>query len=70
MDLAIEDVRKALIPYFPDLVQATYTQRVQDGTLIVTFAKQVTRKGADIPYAPDLSVAGIGHAIRTLPTFR
>lgn len=70
MDLAIEDVRKALIPYFPDLVQATYTQRVQDGTLVVTFAKQVTRKGADSPSAPDLSVAALGHAIRTLPRFR
>jgi hypothetical protein len=70
LNLSIEDVRKALIPYFPDLVQATYTQRVQDDTLVVTFSKQVTRKGADIPSAPDSSVAALGQAIRTLPRFR
>jgi PRTRC genetic system protein C len=70
LDLSVEDVRKALIPYFPDLVQATYTQRVQDDTLVVTFSKQVTRKGAEIPSAPDTSVAALGHAIRTLPRFR
>lgn len=70
MGLSIDEVRKALIPYFPDLVQATHTKRVQDGTLIVTFSKQVTRKGADEVYAPEAALLALGRAIRTLPRFR
>lgn len=70
LTLSIDEVRKALMPYFPDLVQATHTQRVQDGTLIVTFSKQVTRKGADTPTAPEAALVALGHAIRTLPRFR
>jgi PRTRC genetic system protein C len=44
--LSVEDVRKALVLYFPDLVQATTTTQTEGDTLVVTFAKQTTRKGA------------------------
>ena len=70
--IEIEDVRRALIPYFPDLVQATHTQRVEGDTLVVTFQKQATRKGADVRSAPrfDPLAAPLGWALRRLPRFR
>lgn len=44
--LSVEEVRKALVLYFPDLVQATTTTQTEGETLVITFAKQTTRKGA------------------------
>lgn len=72
MQIEIEDVRRALIPYFPDLVQATHTQRVEGDTLIVTFQKQATRKGAGHRSCPPPDPLGIelARAIRKLPRFR
>jgi hypothetical protein len=53
--LSIEDVRRALIPYFPDLVQATHTETTEGDTVTIVFAKQTTRKGAaEITPLPDL----------------
>lgn len=43
--LSIEDVRKALVLYFPDLVQATTTTATEGDTQVITFTKQTTHKG-------------------------
>ena len=52
--LSTEDVRKALVPYFPDLVQATTTTTTEGDTQVITFAKQTTRKGAAEPTPPSV----------------
>ena len=45
-EYTIDQVRQALLPYFPELAHATTDeQTLEDGTLQVTFRKQVTRKG-------------------------
>jgi len=48
-EYTVDQVRQALLPYFPELAQATAdVQTLKDGTLQITFRKQVTRKGNDI----------------------
>ena len=54
--LSVEDVRRALVPYFPDLVQATTTTTTEGDTQVITFAKQTTRKGTAEPTPPSVSV--------------
>ena len=44
-ELTIEDVRKHLAVYFPELGNATHTEKAEGGVLTVTFHKQVTSKG-------------------------
>jgi PRTRC genetic system protein C len=44
-----DQVRQALLPYFPELAHATADEKtLEDGTQQITFRKQVTRKGNDI----------------------
>ncbi len=43
---SIEDVRRHLAAYLPELAQATHTENaLPDGTVEITFHKQVTTKG-------------------------
>ena len=44
-ELTIEDVKKHLAVYFPELGNATHTEKAEGGVLTVTFHKQVTSKG-------------------------
>ena len=54
--LSVEDVRRALVTYFPDLVQATTTTTTEGDTQVITFTKQTTRKGAADLFPPSVSV--------------
>lgn len=65
--LSIEDVRRALVIYFPDLVQATTTTATEGDTLVVTFAKQTTRKGAE---SPPSVVHRLAQRLLALPPYR
>ena len=48
-EYTVDQVRQALLPYFPELAHATTDEMtLEDGTLQITFRKQVTRKGNDI----------------------
>lgn len=48
-EYTVDQVRQALLPYFPELAHATTDeQTLEDGTLQIAFRKQVTRKGNDI----------------------
>ncbi|MCB8980595.1 MAG: hypothetical protein H6657_24560 [Ardenticatenaceae bacterium] len=44
-ELTIADVKKHLAVYFPELGNATHTEKVESGVLTITFHKQVTSKG-------------------------
>lgn len=44
-EMAIEAVQKHLAAFLPELANATHTEKVADGVLVVTFHKQVTSKG-------------------------
>ena len=44
-ELTIEDVKKHLAVYFPELGNATHTEKAEGGVLTITFHKQVTSKG-------------------------
>lgn len=45
-NISIEDVRRHLAAYLPELAQATHTENtLPDGTVEITFHKQVTTKG-------------------------
>ena len=46
-DMAIEDVKKHLAVYFPELGNATHTEKVENGICTITFHKQVTSKGSE-----------------------
>jgi PRTRC genetic system protein C len=47
-EYTIDQVRQNLLVYFPELAQATTEERtLADGTVEVTFRKQVTTKGSD-----------------------
>lgn len=41
----IEAVQKHLAAFLPELGNATHTEKVEDGVLVITFHKQVTSKG-------------------------
>lgn len=43
--MEIEAVKKHLAAFLPELGNATHTEKVEDGVLVVTFHKQVTSKG-------------------------
>lgn len=43
--MAIEAVKKHLAAFLPELGNATHTEKVEEGVLVVTFHKQVTSKG-------------------------
>jgi PRTRC genetic system protein C len=48
-EYTVDQVRQALLPYFPELAHAATDEKtLEDGTLQITFRKQVTRKGNDI----------------------
>lgn len=64
--LSVEDVRRALVPYFPDLMHATTTSVVEGDTLVVTFTKQTTRKGA-AGATPPSDIAMLTERLRLLP---
>lgn len=68
--ISIEQVREALAPFFPDLVQATHTTKIEGDTLIVTFQKQTTRKGADARSAPLPLTTRLAVAVCRLPRLR
>ena len=42
---SIEDARKLLAAYLPELANATHSEAIKDGVLTVTFHKQATTKG-------------------------
>lgn len=65
-ELSVEDVRRALVPYFPDLMHATTTNAVEGDTLVVTFTKQTTRKGA-AGETPPSDVACLADRLVALP---
>jgi len=46
-DMSIEDVKKHLAVYFPELGNATHTEKAENGVLAITFHKQVTSKGGE-----------------------
>lgn len=46
-DMSIEDVKKHLAVYFPELGNATHTEKAENGVLTITFHKQVTSKGGE-----------------------
>jgi PRTRC genetic system protein C len=46
-DMTIEDVKKHLAVYFPELGNATHTEKAENGVLTITFHKQVTSKGGE-----------------------
>lgn len=46
-NMAIEDVKKHLAVYFPELGNATHTEKVENGVCTITFHKQVTSKGSE-----------------------
>jgi PRTRC genetic system protein C len=65
-DYSVEQVRQALLPYFPELAQATAEERpLADGTLQITFRKQVTTKGA----AGGEPIAPLVEALASLPPY-
>ncbi len=43
--MAIEAVKKHLAAFLPELGNATHTEKIENGVLVVTFHKQVTSKG-------------------------
>jgi len=45
-EYTVEDVKRHLTTYFPELAQATIEEKTQDdGTVEVTFVKQAGKKG-------------------------
>jgi PRTRC genetic system protein C len=46
-EMSIEEVRKHLAVYFPELGHATHTEKAENGVLTITFHKQVTSKGSE-----------------------
>ncbi|MBX3057660.1 MAG: hypothetical protein KF770_14435 [Anaerolineae bacterium] len=43
--MSVADLMKHLTPYFPELGNATYTEKVVNGVQLITLHKQVTSKG-------------------------
>ena len=46
-DMSVEDVKKHLSVYLPELGNATHTEKVENGVCAITFHKQVTSKGGE-----------------------
>ncbi|MCC6607966.1 MAG: hypothetical protein IT327_32470 [Anaerolineae bacterium] len=56
-EMAIEDVKKHLAVYFPELGNATYTEKAENGVLTITFHKQVTSKGSEHALLMEIAAA-------------
>jgi PRTRC genetic system protein C len=67
-EYTIEQIQQHLVQYFPEVARATIEEKtLADGTVEITFRKQVARKGSG--YEPDKQLALLLAELEAVPSY-